>query len=250
MGQDILALAAAAMMVGVTHTLLGPDHYLPFVVLARSRGWSRPKTALITLFCGLGHVASSVVLGTVGLAAGIVLARLEHVESVRGDIAAWLLFVFGALYALWGLWRFFSPGRHTHLHIHGDGKVHEHVHEHPQPHPADRIEHNTLHSHELQKTAKSKTGSTPWVLFIIFVFGPCEPLIPLLMYPAAEKNMAGAVVVAVVFSLATVATMLAVVMALSAGAEKLKLGMLDRMSHVIAGLTIALCGAAILFLGL
>ena len=35
------SLLAAAFGVGVVHTLLGPDHYLPFIMLAKARGWSR-----------------------------------------------------------------------------------------------------------------------------------------------------------------------------------------------------------------
>ena len=38
------------------------------------------------------------------------------------------------------------------------------------------------------------------ILFTIFVFGPCEPLIPILMYPAAKSSVAGMLLVAGVFS--------------------------------------------------
>ena len=36
----VLALTAAA--IAFVHTLLGPDHYLPFVAMAKARGWSMP----------------------------------------------------------------------------------------------------------------------------------------------------------------------------------------------------------------
>ena len=91
---------------------------------------------------------------------------------------------------------------------------------------------------------------TPWVLFTIFVFGPCEPLIPLVMYPAAEHNMASVVVVASAFGLTTLVTMLAVVMTSVHGLRRIPVGSLERYSHALAGLAILLCGGAITFLGL
>jgi len=80
------------------HTLFGPDHYLPFIVMKKARNWSFAKTLSITIACGLGHVLSSVVLGLIGIAAGIALMKLEVFESFRGNIAAWALIGFGFAY--------------------------------------------------------------------------------------------------------------------------------------------------------
>ncbi|KHE93351.1 MAG: hypothetical protein K8F52_18855 [Candidatus Scalindua rubra] len=54
-----------------------------------------------------------------------------------------------------------------------------------------------------------------WRLFTIIVFGPCVPLIPLLIYPAAE-NIA-LVLVTSLFGVVTIATMLSIVIPLSLG---------------------------------
>jgi sulfite exporter TauE/SafE len=96
-------LVATAASVGVLHTVLGPDHYLPFVAMARAGSWSRRRALLVTALCGIGHVAGSVILGLIGIAFGLSLSRLEAFESSRGSIAAWGLIVFGLLYAAWGL---------------------------------------------------------------------------------------------------------------------------------------------------
>ena len=88
MSHDLTILAITAASIGVVHTLVGPDHYLPFVVLARARGWSLARTSVITLLCGVGHVAGSVVLGLVGIALGLAVSRLEAVEAWRADLAA------------------------------------------------------------------------------------------------------------------------------------------------------------------
>ncbi|MCW4043142.1 MAG: hypothetical protein NWE90_05410, partial [Candidatus Bathyarchaeota archaeon] len=93
--SGILVIAGTAATIGFVHTVLGPDHYLPFIVISRARNWSLPKTLLISFFCGLGHVLSSVVLGFVGIALGVAVLRLETVESFRGGAAAWLLIGFG-----------------------------------------------------------------------------------------------------------------------------------------------------------
>ncbi|HEX7375587.1 MAG TPA: hypothetical protein VF278_00670, partial [Pirellulales bacterium] len=60
MNADLGALSLAALSIGFLHTLFGPDHYIPFVAMSRVGGWSRSKTLLITLLCGLAHVGSSV----------------------------------------------------------------------------------------------------------------------------------------------------------------------------------------------
>ena len=105
MDPDLAILTVNAMAVGFIHTVIGPDHYLPFIVMSKARGWSALKTTWITLGCGLGHVASSIVLGIVGFSIGAGLKHLEWIESIRGEVAAWLLIAFGVLYAAWGFWR-------------------------------------------------------------------------------------------------------------------------------------------------
>jgi nickel/cobalt transporter (NicO) family protein len=236
MNPETLILCVAAASIGFFHTLLGPDHYLPFIVMNRARKWGAAKTAWITCLCGLGHVLSSVVLGVIGIAFGVALMRLEAFEAFRGNLAAWALIGFGFAYAAWGIHRGVRNRPHTHLHLDGEGAP-VHAHDHQGEH---------VHSHE----SEPKRSLTPWVLFTIFVLGPCEPLIPLLMYPAAKASVAGALLVAAVFSVVTVATMLAVVMAASWGVRFVPFGKLERWTHAFAGGAICLSGVAIQFLGL
>lgn len=237
MSQELLVLAATAASIGFFHTLLGPDHYLPFIVMSRAGRWSTLKTALVTFLCGIGHVGSSVLLGFVGVALGLAVTRLEMVESVRGNLAAWILIAFGLLYFVWGLRKAWKGQTHEHWHSHEDGDYHTHKHSHVG-------EHVHVHSED------SPASITPWILFTIFVFGPCEPLIPILMYPAAKESLMGLVWVVGVFGAVTVGTMLSVVLISSYGVSFLPLGRLERYTHALAGLTICLCGLAIKVLGL
>ncbi|MFC1462628.1 sulfite exporter TauE/SafE family protein, partial [Verrucomicrobiota bacterium] len=236
MSSEITVLCCAAASMGFVHTILGPDHYLPFIVMSRARKWSMAKTGVITFLCGLGHVLSSVILGLVGVAFGIGVMKIEAFEGFRGNLAAWLLIGFGFAYFVWGVHRAIRNRPHRHAHFHGDCSEHDHSHSHQSEH---------VHVH-----GKEKANITPWVLFTIFVFGPCEPLIPFLMYPAAKSSVAGMVLVASIFGAVTVATMLTVVMISSWGVSFARLGRLERYTHALAGAMICLAGLAIQFLGL
>lgn len=236
METSIALLSATAVSLGFIHTILGPDHYLPFIVLSEARKWNLRKTMLITFLCGMGHVLSSVLLGFAGIAVGLSVNRLVSVESFRGNIAAWLFIAFGLVYMIISIRNLYRKRKHTHPHFHHDSGNHVHEHNHVSEH---------THIHD---TDKSRT--TPWILFLIFVFGPCEPLIPVLMYPAAENNMHGTVIVALLFSIVTIATMMGVVLAFKLGFSKINLKPVERYSNVIAGATIFLSGLAIRFLGL
>lgn len=237
MTNETLILAGTAASIGFIHTLLGPDHYVPFIVLSKAKGWTGRKTAVITILCGLGHVLSSVLLGLAGLILGVTVFKLELIESLRGDLAGWLLLLFGFLYFVWGIHRAVRSRSHEHDHSHGEGIEHNHAHCHFK-------EHSHVH---LKSDSKSLT---PWILFTIFVFGPCEPLIPLIMYPAAKGSMASVAIVAAVFGVVTISTMLAAVMATFYGLSAISLPGVRRYSHALAGFFILLCGGAIKFLGL
>ena len=116
MSNELILLAGTAATLGFIHTVIGPDHYLPFIVLSKARKWSTFKTVLITFLCGIGHIISSVLLGFVGIAIGAAVFKLEAIESHRGDIAAWLLLVFGFTYFIWGLHRAYRNGINIRIH--------------------------------------------------------------------------------------------------------------------------------------
>lgn len=120
--SEMLVLGGTAASIGFIHTVLGPDHYLPFIAMSKARGWSGRKTAIVTLLCGLGHVMSSIILGLVGVSLGIVVFRLESVESSRGDLAGWILIAFGLIYLLWGIRRAVRERSHDHRHGRRNGE--------------------------------------------------------------------------------------------------------------------------------
>ena len=212
--KEIPLLLISAASIGFFHTLLGPDHYLPFIVMGKAKKWSIRKVAFITSIAGLAHVGSSVVLGFLGVAFGLAINKLEIFESVRGSIAAWMLIAFGLAYFVWGVRK----------------AVKDHSHDHPPIH--------------------KEIDMTPWILFTIFVFGPCEPLIPLLMYPAAKHSLWGVFWVVLVFGWMTISTMLGIVLISIYGINILQFQKMERYAHAFAGGIILFCGLAIQFLGL
>ncbi|MEW6526509.1 MAG: sulfite exporter TauE/SafE family protein [Spirochaetota bacterium] len=234
MSYDIFILSLSTISIGFIHTILGPDHYLPFIAIAKAKQWTHKKTALITFICGLGHVLSSFIIALLGILLGLSLEKLDLIEGYRGSIAAWIIITFGFIYFIWGITYIVRNKQHTHYHIHNT-TFHVHQHNHHDSH---------IHIHHGEKSI------TPWVLFIIFIFGPCEPLIPMVIYPVSQNHFGQAVFVSLLFSLTTITTMLTVVIISSYGLSLLSFNRFEKYSHAISGLIIFLCGIGIQFLGL
>lgn len=209
-------LLGTSATLAIVHALLGVDHSLPFVALGRARGWTLARTLLVTAVCGAGHVASSAAIGALGVGLGIAADALLWLESARGELAAALLIGFGLAYAAWAVWRRIRR---------------------PDVAPP-------------RAGAAGGTDVTPWALFIVFVLGPCEPLIPLMVVPGVAGDWLTAAAVVGVFGLLTVAVMLAVVAAACRGADLIRVGRIGRHADVAAGLVVAASGAAVLWLGL
>lgn len=235
MNQNILILTAA--LLGFVHTVFGPDYYIPFIAISKAKNWTFTKTLVITVLCGIGHILGSIALGLIGVFSGIVIANLKLIESFRGTVAAYLLILFGLFYTIYGLRKAYRNKPHKHLHLHEDGTIHERVHVHKK---------ELTHIHENIK----KNPVSPWVLFIIFVFGPCEALIPLLMFPAAQNNYGLLLTVTIVFALTTIATMILMVAFGLVGLKIVQFNRVERYSHALAGILILICGIAVRFFGI
>lgn len=234
--KELYLLYGTAASLGFFHTILGPDHYVPFIVLSKARNWSRSKTLWITFISGLGHVSSSVLLGFLGIALGISIHKLESLEAFRGSIAGWMLLVFGLIYFFYGIFRYMKKNGHSH------------PFRFLLPEKVRKAQHIRAENEESVKKS-NKAGITSWMLFLIFVFGPCEVLIPMLIFPAAQHSTIGIVMVAVIFGLATILTMLGVVYLGYKGSKQLKLKQKSEYIHIAAGFVIAFLGVSIQFLG-
>lgn len=232
MSPELEVLIIAAVTISFLHTIAGPDHYLPFIALSKARGWKFSKTLMWTIICGCGHVWSSVFLGLGGAALGWSLSKVKWLESVRGGLAGWTLLGFGLIYSIWGIIRAHQNKKHKHFDVYDDGSIYV-------------FEHN----HSEVVAPKERHRVTPWVMFIIFLLGPCEPMIPLLYFPAAKNSLNGMILLVFVYTIFTLATMILMVTMGFYGFSFLKTNKLERYMHALGGFTILICGAGMVLMG-
>lgn len=231
MSPEIELLMLSAITISFLHTLAGPDHYLPFIALSKARGWTMGRTLFWTVVCGCGHVWSSVLLGLGGAALGWSLSKISGLEEIRGGIAGWMLLSFGLLYSVWGLKRARQNQRHKHF---------------------DRVEDGSLyvfeHRHGEAVAPKERHKVTPWVMFLIFLLGPCEPMIPLLSFPAAKYSFDNMLLLIFVYTIFTLLTMVVMVGLGFYGISIFKTEKMEKYMHALGGATIFVCGAGMVFL--
>lgn len=232
MQAEIEVLMAAAISIACLHTVTGPDHYIPFIALSKARRWSFTRTIFWTILCGCGHVWSSVFLGLGGAALGWSLSKVGWLENVRGGIAGWALVGFGLSYGVWGFVKAKKGTQHKHFDIYDDGSIYVYEHKH------DQI-----------VAPKERHTVTPWVMFLIFVLGPCEPMIPLLYFPAAKSSITGMMLLILVYTLFTLAAMVVMVVSGYYGFAFFKTEKLERYVHALGGITILICGTGMVLLG-
>ena len=199
-------LIISTISIAIVHSL-APDHWLPFVMIGKAQKWTKARHVWITTVSGIGHVGSSVILGSIGILLGMATIHLQGIEATRGQVGVLLLIGFGLAYTLWGL---------------------------------KRAKH---HHHSLDLSEKKVV--TLWTLFAVFVLGPCEPLIPL-MFLATGFGVSGIVIVSVVFGIVTLMMMVGQVLLGMSGIQLIKHELAERYSHAMAGAVIALTGVFLL----
>lgn len=244
--QTTTVLLGTAASLAIVHTLIGIDHSLPLAALGRARGWALGRTLLVTGVCGAGHVASSIVIGAAGVGLGVATDSLLRIESVRGELAAALLLAFGLSYTAWALWprhrarEAARAGRPARARDEDEAAVES------APPPKDSPAADGGGTGDIR-------GVTAWALFVVFVLGPCEPLIPLMVVPGLAGDWLAVAAVAGVFGVLTIAVMLAAVTAAWHGIGWIGQSARHRggqLAHAAAGLVVTASGAAVLWLGL
>jgi nickel/cobalt exporter len=218
-----LTLAGVAAAIGALHTL-APDHWVPFAALGRAEGWSARRTAVITAVCGLGHVTVSVLLGTVSLIFGLEL--MQAVGERLENLAGLLLIGFGVAYGAWGLHRAMRAVIHRHLHDRQAGHSHHHHH-----------------------APIGNRPLTPWTLFLLFSADPCVAVVPL-MFASAPLGWSSTLMVVLAYEVATIATMVGLVVPSRVAASALRARWADQFGDAIAGAVIATVGIAVTLLGI
>lgn len=229
-------LMATAVSTALFHTLI-PDHWLPFVLIGRARGWSKRTTFGVSGLSAAIHVALSAALGLLAVAVGLEVARAVG-ESLE-EAAPYLLIGFGLVYAVWA-WRkggHFHPGGSL-LHGKGEGA--------PCP-GAEGTDPGHLHYHADDALIRNAEGRSALALAAIVGINPCVLILPLVLKGADQGALALTAVLAA-YSATTVALMVGLSVAGVAGAMRFAIPGAARYMEAASGLVIAAAGLLLLFL--
>jgi threonine/homoserine/homoserine lactone efflux protein len=203
----------------IIHALI-PDHWLPFVLMARTEKWSERRTVLLVALAGLIHVMVSFAVAAAVIMLGSSPAR--HLAERAGTslelLAGLLLVLFGLVYGIGAHYR------EARAHSHGGSGSHGppgHIHAHG--HLLERWFHGAI---------------TPGALVAIIGVSPCILLQPIL-FGAAARGPLVTVATAAGFAICTLGTMVGVTMVASHGMRRLELPFFTRYGDLLSGMLIA-----------
>lgn len=226
-------LLGTAVATAGFHTLI-PDHWLPFVLAGRARGWSLRRTAAVSGGSALLHVGLSLALGVAAVGVGVGSARALGEELER--VSSILLVAFGVAYAAWA-WK--KGG-----HFHPGGSL---LHRHGEPEACGGAEgpggHEHLHYHPDTALIRGTSGRGDRYLALIVGLNPCVLIFPILV-ATAEHGALAVAGVSLAYGATTVGLMVTLSVAGVAGARSIPIPGAARHMEALSGLLIAAVGAA------
>lgn len=265
-------LIVAAAGVAVVHSIM-PDHWVPLAIVARSNRWSLGRTARVSLLAALGHTVASVGLGIAIAAIG--LAFRNAIISQEGHVVGGTLVITGLGFLVFAIWQN-ARGHlaHDHAHPHAHPHVHPHTHldgEAAHDHrtkaagmhtshaevrhvrirarggmhaaPNAHVHH---HSHASDAAGHPSNGRRTGTLSQIIVpFGvaasPDLTILPVFL-AASALGVFPAVVVLIVFAIATLATFVALTVGATLGGYQVEWPWLERNGHLVSALLLIAIG--------
>ena len=231
--STVYLLLTTAAGTALLHTLI-PDHWLPFVLIGRSRKWSAGTTALVSGVSALIHAALSVALGLVALGIGLTAGQIVGETLERAG--ALLLILFGLVYAGWA-WRkgghFHPGGKLLHAGEGGEGCAGREGHGHP----------DHLHYHADDGLIRGRPGWSALGLALIVGLNPCVLILPV-MLASASRGAAVFWLVVGAYIVPTVLLMVGLSVLGVAGGRRIPVPGAARYMEAASGLLIALLGAA------
>jgi len=208
----MIFIVASAAFVGFVHSLV-PGHWLPIVLVAKSRKWSTQTAVLGAGISASGHILLSNLLGAVSVWIGAQVLNMSE-ESME-KLGSVILMFFGVGYAAWSYFR--------HSHCHG--------HTHHGPDPAS-------------ETTQKKRG--PFAFLFFLGFSPCIAVLP--VFGAASVKGTVAVLVSMIsFSLGVLVALIGSTVLVTHGLSKLDHPILEHYGDVMTGLGIAIMGLVLYF---
>ena len=224
MPSSAFVFIAAAGAAAVLHALI-PDHWLPFVLMGRSRRWSLARTLALAGAGGIIHVCLAVGLGVAVIALG--RSGAEAAARRAGEtlefLSAIALALFGFLYGALSWWR---ERRH---HAAPDGGA---------GHGASEEGHH--HGHLLERWFRADL--TALSLVVVIGVSPCALALPILLASAASLGVGGVLVVAASFGAVTLITTVGITLFAVLGTRNLDFPLLSRYGDLASGILIGLVG--------
>ena len=185
-----------------------PNHWLPVLAIGKKEGWTLGETSRITLISGLSHVISTVIIGILLGLIGEELA--EHLDDFTHVIAPSILILLGL---------YFIRQHYKHHHFHVEKK-------------------------NLEKKTKS---SIVLALVIAMFLSPCMEIEAYFLL-AGTKGWYMMVLIAIMYSVITIAGMLIWVRIVYKGLLKLNWHKWEHNAGIITGLTLVITGIISFFI--
>jgi len=233
----LATIAATGFFVAFFHAAI-PTHWLPFVLVARTRKWSRSKALSVSVFAGIGHVALTSLLGLAIAWFGFQLD--EHFGHTFTKVAGAVLLVVGLFY-FWRQWQ-------------GKGLLHHHTpggHHEPSSHCGNEQHGHSHLESELEGSALVSKGKGDWAaisgLFVMLTLSPCEGFLPVYL-SGVQFGWQGFFILSAILALGTLAGMLLFTWLTLVGLEKVELKRIERWESGLLGLVFSVLGVLMLTL--
>jgi nickel/cobalt exporter len=230
----LTTLAATGFTVAFFHAAL-PTHWLPFVLVARARGWRERKTMGVALAAGLGHVALTSLLGLVVALLGFALD--EHFGQIFKWVAGGLLLAVGVYFAV--------------QQIQGAGLQHHHV-PGSRHHASELCGKEESESHleiELRESPVVTNKSSDWAaisgLLVMLTLSPCEAFLPVYL-SGVEFGWTGFFVLSGILAAGTLAGMTLFTWLTLRGLRRFELKRFER--YEAGMLAVVFCGLGLMMM--
>ncbi len=225
-----LLLAAAG--VGFGHAVL-PDHWAPLAVIGRTRRYPLTKVARLSGMAGVAHVLVSLGLGAVIVAVGLQIR--SSVEGAQDAIVGGLLIATGIGFAI------VQATGHGHSHSH---EAHEHA---PEGHEHAHAEPGHAHGGHEDTAEPARRGHSALAVMVPFgaAASPDLTILPVFL-AATTAGAATAVGSLIVFGAVTIATIVGLTLAATAGGYQIGGRWLDSWGNAFTAAVLIVIGTLVL----
>jgi nickel/cobalt transporter (NicO) family protein len=241
---SVALLILAAGTVAVVHSIL-PDHWVPLALVARTQRWGVLRVTRISALASVGHVLTSVMLGSVIAVVGLQFQR--QIDVQQGHLVGAVLVLTGLGFLLWGM-----TGRGQ---SRAEGHPHHHAHTYDHSHSSHASTsniHDPDHSHTHEHNPESAQGTTiarqpvaKRLAAIALPFGvAASPDLTILPVALAASAVGGVVVAGVltVFAVVTIATFIGLTVLATLAGYQIRGEWLERNATTITALVLLLIG--------